>query len=390
MKQLRFLPAFLLLFSCQPKAPSFTLEGNIQGLLPGDTILFTRFELPEWNEISTDTLQVEQTDYFVLHKPIEQTTFALVNVKPKGRPAPVSAFRGDAVLARPGDKITLSGSTDYIGALRIKGGFYNDSLIGRKNELEVPYNKERSDIFRQLRLYMDQTPQQQDSVQKYMALCQSYSAPEELKALYKHFREEVNDNEYAVCEYLQSIYNKTYTQLIERLDQLTPEARASYMGQRLEYMCRILKNIEVGNTPPSFTVTDMESEPVSLSDYKGKYLLIYHWGLCPGTIWVQPQLLDLYKEYHDKGFEILGFTPDNYKETLTPYADDEQIQPLLDQPWRTVITKKEGNEVVGKEYYFSGVPILMLISPEGKTLLRGYTEVFAPLKETLEKELGVN
>jgi len=388
MKQLLFLPVFLILLSCQPKVSSFTLEGNIQGLLPGDTILFTQFELPEWNEISVDTLQVEQTDYFIMHKPIEHTTLCMVNVKPKDRPTPISAFRGATMLVRSDDKINLDGDVDYIGALRIKGGFYNDSLVARLNELEVPSNKEINDIFRQLRFYMDQTPQQQDSVQKYMSLYQNYNSPKELRELYKHLREDVNDNEYAVCEYLQSLYDRSYTQLIERLDKFTPEVRASYMGQRLEYMCRILKNIEVGATPPQFTVTDIEGEQVSLSDYKGKYLLIYHWGLCPGTIWVQPQLLELYKQYHDKGFEVLGFTPDNYKEVYSSYADDEQIKPLLDQPWRTVITKKEGNEFVEKEYYFSGVPILMLISPEGETLLRGYTEVYAPLKETLEKELG--
>ncbi len=38
--------------------------------------------------------------------------------------------------------------------------------------------------------------------------------------------------------------------------------------------------------------------------------------------------------------------------------------------------------------YFSGVPILMLISPDGITLARGYTKAYEEVKNLLDRNLG--
>ena len=101
--------------------------------------------------------------------------------------------------------------------------------------------------------------------------------------------------------------------------------------------------------------------------------------------WVHPRLLKLYEEYHDKGFEILGFTGDKQPESL---SQDSEAASLFYPPWPTVYTNQKENSFIADDYYFNGVPILMVISPEGKTLLRGYSSTYQPLKELLAKEMG--
>ena len=154
----------------------------------------------------------------------------------------------------------------------------------------------------------------------------------------------------------------------------------------------VLKNIEVGFAPAKFTVTDKDGRKVSLSDYKGKYVLIYHWGLCPGTFWVNPKITDLYQKYHEKGLEVLGFTRDDLLKSLQgsseEFKKDERVQGLLSHPWTTVYTEDEGNGFIVKDLYFSGVPILMLISPDGITLARGYTKAYEEVKNLLDRNLG--
>ena len=44
---------------------------------------------------------------------------------------------------------------------------------------------------------------------------------------------------------------------------------------------------------------------------------------------VHPRLLKLYEEYHDKGFEILGFTGDKQPETL---SQDSEVASLFYPP----------------------------------------------------------
>ncbi|WP_394525455.1 glutathione peroxidase [Lacrimispora sp. JR3] len=55
------------------------------------------------------------------------------------------------------------------------------------------------------------------------------------------------------------------------------------------------------------TVMDMKQNPVSLSDYKGKVLLIVNTATGCGFTPQYEGLEALYKKYKDRGFEILDF-----------------------------------------------------------------------------------
>lgn len=62
------------------------------------------------------------------------------------------------------------------------------------------------------------------------------------------------------------------------------------------------KSIEVKN----FSLKSTEGKTVSLSDYKGKFVVIHiatTW--CPYCNAEAPYLEEIYKEYHDKGVEVL-------------------------------------------------------------------------------------
>jgi glutathione peroxidase len=70
--------------------------------------------------------------------------------------------------------------------------------------------------------------------------------------------------------------------------------------------------IQPGKTVYDFTVKDIEGKDVSLSQYKGKVLLIVNVAsLCGNT----PQYKDieaLYEKYKDKGLIVLGFPANNF------------------------------------------------------------------------------
>lgn len=56
-----------------------------------------------------------------------------------------------------------------------------------------------------------------------------------------------------------------------------------------------------------FEVLDSKQQPVSLSEYKGKVLLIVNVASRCGFTNQYSELQNIYKKYHDKGFEILAF-----------------------------------------------------------------------------------
>ncbi len=75
-----------------------------------------------------------------------------------------------------------------------------------------------------------------------------------------------------------------------------------------------------------FTVKDMNGAKVRLADYKGKVILVNFWATwCPPCKVELPGFLDLYAEYKDKGFVILGISGDDDPETLRKFAAEWKI-----------------------------------------------------------------
>lgn len=386
MKNMHLLILICILFTACETNKQFTLTGHIDGLKQGDTLFLSTISLPDWKEEAVDTFYANQPTTFIYKKELDHTTFFLLEHAPEDAPKIETCIRGASILAKPGDQIILHGTVQAIGALNKTGGFYSDSIVARLDSMENVYNLELIGIhnnYQKARL-----SQQPDSIKKYQQAYNLSRRPEQLKALSNYISDEINDNEYASYLYLIKLYEVTASQFEERYEKFDASIQQSYIGQHLHAMLKVIKNIEPGNTPSGFSVKDRNGNTVNLSDYRGKYLLIYHWGLCPGTIWAQPRILKLYEQYHDKGFEVLGFTMNDFFTINDELKTVPNIEPLFNQPWTTVFTDTPGNEFITQDYYFNGVPILMLLSPEGITLARGYNEVYDQVEKTLEENLA--
>ena len=73
-----------------------------------------------------------------------------------------------------------------------------------------------------------------------------------------------------------------------------------------------------------FIVKDRKGNDVSLSEYKGKVLLIVNTATGCGFTPHYDPLEAMYKEFRDRGFEILDF-PSNQFAGQAPGSDDENV-----------------------------------------------------------------
>jgi len=77
-----------------------------------------------------------------------------------------------------------------------------------------------------------------------------------------------------------------------------------------------MNTLKVGNKVPDFTANDQDGNPVSLSDYQGKKLVVFFYPKAntPGCTAEACNLRDNYKELQNKGFELLGVSADSEKQ----------------------------------------------------------------------------
>ncbi len=62
-----------------------------------------------------------------------------------------------------------------------------------------------------------------------------------------------------------------------------------------------------GTANLDFTLKDVNGADVRLADFKGKVILLNFWATWCGPCRVEiPEFVEAYREYHDRGFEILG------------------------------------------------------------------------------------
>ena len=100
-----------------------------------------------------------------------------------------------------------------------------------------------------------------------------------------------------------------------------------------------MNTLKQGDKVPNFAVNDQDGNVVSLSDYKGKKLIVFFYpkASTPGCTAEACNLRDNYKVLQDKGFELLGVSADSEKRQTNFKNKYEFPFPLLADEEKEVI-----------------------------------------------------
>jgi peroxiredoxin Q/BCP len=100
-----------------------------------------------------------------------------------------------------------------------------------------------------------------------------------------------------------------------------------------------MNTLKAGDTVPDFKAIDQDGNPVSLSDYKGKKLIVFFYPKAntPGCTAEACNLRDHYAALQQAGYSLLGVSADSAKKQAS-FRDKYQFPfPLLADEDRAVI-----------------------------------------------------
>lgn len=149
----------------------------------------------------------------------------------------------------------------------------------------------------------------------------------------------------------------------------TKDVQNSSFGQDVWNEIQQMRSGSPGSKAFVFAKEDIHGKPLSLADFKGKYVLVDFWASwCVPCRKGNPHLIDLYNKYKADGFEIIGVSDDDSNESAWKKAVEKDQIGI----WRHVLRglKRVGNtfdrsQDISEHYGVHTLPTKILIDPDG-------------------------
>ncbi len=141
----------------------------------------------------------------------------------------------------------------------------------------------------------------------------------------------------------------------------------------------VTRGSRVGNLPPDFRYQNSQGQSVSLSDLKGKPIMLNFWATwCSPCRTEMPILEEIYRDrsWQDAGLKLLIISLDQ---------DSSKVEKYLDENNYTFPVFIDAKQVLGQAYTVYVIPVTFLINKNGFIEVR--REVAFPDRASLEHEL---
>lgn len=272
------------------------------------------------------------------------------------------------ILVTKAGAIQIQARVDSLAASIVSGSPENE-LYNQYNAVSTAAQKKITDQLYAafgkplLDTLTPKNPKYKEVVAEYQRL-QAAAQPAETERLEKFIKK--HPASFAALYVLTGAGNSLEPEKLEQLyNQLTPVWKGSSASKNLAARISAAKALAIGNIAPGFTQPDTLGQNVSLKDFRGGYVLIDFWASWCGPCRAEnPNVVNAFNKYKDKGFTVLGVSLDREG------AKDKWIEAIHKDnlTWTHVSDLKFWDNAVAKQYGIQAIPQNFLLDKDGRII----------------------
>jgi peroxiredoxin len=153
--------------------------------------------------------------------------------------------------------------------------------------------------------------------------------------------------------------------LLQQLERDFPETeRAKHVAELIPTLRKQVQ-VMVGKLFPDFNEKDLDGNPLSIAQFKGKVVLVDFWAMwCPPCIAELPNLVSTYEKHHASGFEIVGISLDENRDRLTAFIQERSMT------WPQYFDGRRWQSKLVEAYGIDAIPATFLLDREGRIIAK--------------------
>lgn len=384
MKQLFILTALCCFAACGGPGKGYKITGDIAGAGNGKVVLNVYGDR-RGESLSSDTVAMTGGKFTFTGETPEVRSVGITIIPDGQSPASGGLFLENSKITVAGNWAEVVEQYGYRSLELNVTGSRNSDLVNRIGKVadEVMKRPEHSDYARLWKQY--------DEAQKSGADRDAlWKIKNEMDAFSEKFHADVNREQVQLivsnpdlpvtAYYLDFLSNNmSLAELESTFNALNEDVRNSPLAASVRAEIEIRKSVQPGQPAPDFTLPQADGTPLTLSDLRGKIVIIDFWASwCQPCRAGNPYMKEFYAKYHDKGVEILGITNDSNHDAWRNAIEEDGL------PWLNVADEFPVPNTTARVitmYAAPYLPTLILIDREGTIVAHNID------KHDLEKEV---